>query len=130
MLARIGSVREELSKISSDIDAILKEIASLQKKRVELKNQLETLVNNLQDLKKHRDELKQTLREINTRIAELKQQYNRIMTQLRRMSESMELQKLTHIIKTKQKRALEKMERGERLTMEDLYFIFGVSQHE
>ncbi len=130
VVAEANSVRNEIIKLSKHMNELRKQIGELKRRREELRKQLEVIINDLQELKKKRRELKNSLQDINSKMAKLRQQYREILAQLRKLSEESEVEKSRKILEVKRKRALEKMRRGERLTLEELYLLLGASGNE
>ncbi len=130
IVAEANSVRDEIVKLSKRMNELREQIGELKRRREELRKQLEAIINDLQELKKKREELRNALQDISSKIAELRRRYHEILTQLRKLSEESEAEKARQILEAKRKRAFEKMQRGERLTLEELYLLLGASGDE
>uniref|UniRef100_A0A7C2VLN7 Uncharacterized protein n=1 Tax=Ignisphaera aggregans TaxID=334771 RepID=A0A7C2VLN7_9CREN len=122
--SEIDRLRNELKSKIDTANRIRESIAQLKELRNNMKKDIETIVKTLSELKKQREELKSRLQAVVSSITSKSEEYRNIMKELNRLKELQESRKLNAFVNRKKEDVKKKLERGERVSFNELYLMF------
>jgi uncharacterized coiled-coil DUF342 family protein len=125
----LNALRELIDRKREHLNALLKELMKLKEDRDKIKNEIATLRDFIGNLKNKLNEIKTQLTSINNTIKEKKTQYQEILRELRRLKEENERKEQQKILKERKEHVINKMNRGERVTIYDLYLVYGMEDN-
>lgn len=109
----IGHLRERIEKLRNERDRIKREVSDV--------------INSIIELKKRRDELLNRIAEVSNAINSKYVEYRNVIKELKRLKELKERNMLSEQLKHRRKEIMDKIERGERITIDELYIAFSDS---
>lgn len=121
----IDKLKNELKEKTNSINLVKEKIAQLKEARDKLKKDVENVVNSIKELKKRRDELKNSLKEVITAISTKSKEYKEVLKELNKIKEEREKAGSKAYISRRREEIKGKLERGERVTLYDLYLLYS-----
>ncbi|MEM0490129.1 MAG: hypothetical protein QXH73_02810, partial [Ignisphaera sp.] len=121
----LDNIRKELKTKSEEASRIRERIAQLKELRDKLKQDIAVLVNDIAELKKKREELRNKITDIKKAINSKSEEYRNLIKELNRLKELREQSRRDIIISRKREEIKNKIERGERVTLYELYIAFS-----
>jgi uncharacterized coiled-coil DUF342 family protein len=126
----LNELREHINKEKEHLNELLKQLTSLKESRGKIKSEIVALIDNIKQLKNERNELKTQLTSINNTIREKRFQYQEIVKELRRLREESKRKEQYKVLKEKKEHVMERINKGERVTIYDLYIAYGSEANE
>jgi uncharacterized coiled-coil DUF342 family protein len=123
--AEIDKLKKEMKEKSNLANQIRDRITQLKNVRNKLKKDIEDVINSIKALKQRRDELKSKLNEVFQAINAKSKEYRDILKELNRLKAEREQIKAKTLLNRKKDEVKSRLERGERVTLYDLYVLYG-----
>ncbi|MEM1646382.1 MAG: hypothetical protein QXL96_11105 [Ignisphaera sp.] len=121
----IDNLKKEIKERGEALNQVREKITQLKNVREKLRKDIIETINSIAELKKKRDELKSKLKEVINAINEKSKEYKEILKELNSVRERKEHSKTSLILKRKKEEVKSKFERGERITLYELYLMYG-----
>jgi uncharacterized coiled-coil DUF342 family protein len=93
----------------------------MKEERNKIRQAITELIKDIIEIKKKRDDIKERLKSIINSINEKRQRYIEILSEIKRIQIESKKSVEEKIIKEKKRNALEKLNKGERVSLYDLY---------
>ncbi|MDK6027856.1 hypothetical protein QPL79_00545 [Ignisphaera sp. 4213-co] len=126
----ISELRSEIEKKRSVLRDAINQLNNLKAQRDKLKNEISNIIDDIKTLKNQRDEIKNRLATINNEIQEKRRRYYELLRELKRIRDEYEKSVQQRMLQEKKAKVLDKISRGERVTLYDLYVLYGQEKQE